>query len=142
VSFATPDGRPTAAGLAWLERRVRGRTVRLASGGPTLEVRGITLDTLGVTYATSQGGHGRADWPAIRSLQTRHTHPWTGAVLGLFAGVLTASVIADAAGSEPGPGILAVFLIPPVGAFTGAAVGASIRMWRREWPPGGDAPDR
>jgi len=147
----TASGGPTTGGIEFLTARARAHVVRISLASYRAEVRGARFDSAGVAYdgdpihvVRPGGGPGapvaapsRAaiPWREIRALETRHSHVALGIVLGTVLGFIAAAVVADAAGSDPGPGIAVVAVFPPVGALAGGLIGARIPRWRHEWPP-------
>lgn len=128
----TAAGGPTAAGLGILTAHARGRVVRLTLADRRLDSPSVRFDSLGVAVDTQPAIHA---WRDIRSLETRHSHVVLGIVLGTLVGFAAAAAVADAAGSDPGPGIIVVLVIPPASALLGGLVGGQLPRWQHEWPP-------
>ena len=130
----TADGRPAPAAVAMLRSHARGRPVRLWVGDSLLKARRVQIDSLGITFV----GEPRAlpiPWTAINRLETRHSSLLIGIVVGTLVGAVASIATAQAAGPDPGPGILIIVAFPPAGALLGGLIGAPIPRWRHEWPP-------
>ena len=132
----TADGRPTPAGIAMLRSHNRDHMVRLWVGDSLLKARRVEIDSLEVTLVGEPRANGSPiPWTAIARLETRHSSLLTGIALGTLLGAAAALAVDQAAGPDPGPGILIIFALPPAGAVLGGLIGAPIPRWRHEWPP-------
>ena len=143
LDHLTPDGRPTADAIAVLRAHVGGRVIRVGSGGVSLEGRDARLDSLGIEWepAGTGGAAPRAlPWAGVDRLETRRSNALRGLVFGAFAGTLAMVAVSRQAGSDPGPGIVVVFALPPAGAALGGLVGSTVPRWQHEWPPASRPP--
>jgi hypothetical protein len=130
----TADGRPTPAAIAVLRSHARGREVRLGLDGTLLNIHRAQFDSLGIAFV-AEPARSPIPWGSIKSLETRRSHLVPGIVTGTLLFTIAGLALADAAGPDPGPGILIVFAFPPTGALLGGIIGAAIPRWRHEWPP-------
>jgi hypothetical protein len=136
---------PSESSLARLSHQVDDRRVRVWLGEQRYEIQRVHLSSAGVVFdpadALVAGSASQRDqsplspiaWQQVDRIQSCHPHGLLGMVLGTFVGLILAGKFASNAGSDPGPGIVVVFVIPPAVAIVGGLVGHSIKTWETVW---------
>jgi hypothetical protein len=116
----------------WLgEQRYEIQRVHLSSAGVVFDPADALV--AGSASQRDQSPLSPIAWQQVDRIQSCHPHGLLGMVLGTFVGLILAGKFASDAGSDPGPGIVVVFVIPPAVAIVGGLVGHSIKTWETVW---------
>jgi len=152
------DGSPTPAEIAVLRQRVERHVVRVRLGQDLYDIHGARFDTVGIAFDSRglRACRAFADyeprpplpsspiaWDRIDRITVQKPCGTRGAVVGAvvgLGGMVALGIYANTVShGEPGPGILIIYAVPPIGAVTGSAIGAFITRSEPGWQRGAEA---
>jgi hypothetical protein len=157
------DAAPPPAEIAALRERVDKQSVRVFLSQDAYDIHGAGFDSRGVAFAPGDlrgvpawdNGGSNSDftrpaplpspigWARIDRIETREPAALRGALRGALVGGLIGTAAcaalfawANQSNEELGPGVLALFALPPLGALVVGTIGAfgqhSVAVWQRD----------